>query len=239
MDVAPPGLPCPWVSQASILEWVAISSSSRSSQQPRGRTHVDCIGRLSALERPGKPFLPPHSVTIPSVLGPRLPPYGVTAPPVLGPPVWGRCVLWEYRQWHRQPLGAPSSARLRAAARPANILKCPFLCGVGFPRDSHLRQPGAPCTREAHTCQPSAAALEASVSSPEAPPPNAVLRTGPRRPGTHSLSAERGAGDRQSSLFGNQLRSGRAMLLSLFGAKSTGLQKEGLAWELVVLWGDF
>ena len=29
------------------------------------------------------------------------------------------------------------------------------------------------------------------------------------------------------------------MLLSLFGAKSTGLQKEGLAWELVVLWGDF
>ena len=32
-------------SQASILEWVAISSSRRSSQQPRDRTHVDCIGR--------------------------------------------------------------------------------------------------------------------------------------------------------------------------------------------------
>lgn len=29
------------------------------------------------------------------------------------------------------------------------------------------------------------------------------------------------------------------MLLSLTGAKSAGLEKEGLAWKLVVLWGDF
>lgn len=137
------------------------------------------------------------------------------------------------------PLGAPSSARLWAAARPADVLKCPCLCGVGFPRDGHLRQPGAPCTREAHTCQPSAAAPEALVYSPKVPSRHVVLRTGPQRPGTHSLSAERGASDRQSSPFGNQFRSGRAILLSLFGAKSTGLEKERLAWELVVLWGDF
>lgn len=125
------------------------------------------------------------------------------------------------------PLGAPSSARLWAAARPADVLKCPCLCGVGFPRDGHLRQPGAPCTREAHTCQPSAAALGALVYSPKVPSRHVVLRTGPQRPGTHSLSAERGASDRQSSPFGNQLRSGRAILLSLFGLKAQGWRRKG------------
>ena len=46
---------CPWISQAKILEWVAISFSSRSCP-PRGQTHISCIvGRFFTAEPPGKP----------------------------------------------------------------------------------------------------------------------------------------------------------------------------------------
>ena len=38
----PGGLICPWILQARILEWVAISSLSRPSR-PRDRTHLSCI----------------------------------------------------------------------------------------------------------------------------------------------------------------------------------------------------
>ena len=41
------------ISQARILEWVAISFS-RGSSQPRGQTHISCIGRFLTTEPPGK-----------------------------------------------------------------------------------------------------------------------------------------------------------------------------------------
>ena len=41
---APPGSPVPGISQARILEWVAIPFS-RGSSQPRDRTQVSCTGR--------------------------------------------------------------------------------------------------------------------------------------------------------------------------------------------------
>ena len=44
MDCSPPGSSVHEISQARILEWVAISFSKGSSQ-PRGRTHISCIGR--------------------------------------------------------------------------------------------------------------------------------------------------------------------------------------------------
>ena len=44
MGCSPPGSPLHGISQARILEWVAISSS-RGSSRPRDRTHVACIGR--------------------------------------------------------------------------------------------------------------------------------------------------------------------------------------------------
>ena len=44
MDCSLPGSSVHGVSQAKILEWVAISSS-RGSYQPRDRTYVSCIGR--------------------------------------------------------------------------------------------------------------------------------------------------------------------------------------------------
>ena len=47
MDWSPPGSPVHEISQARILEWVAISFS-RGSAQPRNRTHISfvfCIGR--------------------------------------------------------------------------------------------------------------------------------------------------------------------------------------------------
>ena len=43
-DWSPPGSSVHGIFQARILEWVAISSSRRSSQ-PRDRTCVSCIGR--------------------------------------------------------------------------------------------------------------------------------------------------------------------------------------------------
>ena len=44
MNSSPPGSSVRGISQARILEWVAISFSRRSSQ-PRGWTHLSCIGR--------------------------------------------------------------------------------------------------------------------------------------------------------------------------------------------------
>ena len=44
MDCSPPGSFVHEISQARILEWVAISFPKRSSQ-PRGWTHISCIGR--------------------------------------------------------------------------------------------------------------------------------------------------------------------------------------------------
>ena len=46
MDCSPPGSSVPGISQAGILEWVAISFS-RGSSQPRDRTRVFCTGRWS------------------------------------------------------------------------------------------------------------------------------------------------------------------------------------------------
>ena len=43
MDYSPPGSSVHGISQARILEWVAISS--KGSSQPRDRTHVSCIDR--------------------------------------------------------------------------------------------------------------------------------------------------------------------------------------------------
>ena len=51
-----PGSSVHAVLQARILEWVAISSSRRSSQL-RDQTHFSCIGRqILTLEPPGKPI---------------------------------------------------------------------------------------------------------------------------------------------------------------------------------------
>ena len=44
MDYSPPGPSIHGISQARILEWVAMSFSRRSSR-PRDRTHTFCIGR--------------------------------------------------------------------------------------------------------------------------------------------------------------------------------------------------
>ena len=44
MDCSPPGSSVHGISQAGILEWVAISPS-RGSSPPRDRTQISCIGR--------------------------------------------------------------------------------------------------------------------------------------------------------------------------------------------------
>ena len=44
MDCSPPGSSVHGISQARILEWVAVAFS-RGSSRPRDRTHVSCIGR--------------------------------------------------------------------------------------------------------------------------------------------------------------------------------------------------
>ena len=55
--VQPARLLCPWIFQARILVWVAMSYS-RGSSQSRNRTHVPCIGRgFFTTETPGKPHL--------------------------------------------------------------------------------------------------------------------------------------------------------------------------------------
>ena len=59
MDCSPPGSADHEISQARILEWVAISFS-RGSSQPRDQTHISCIScfadRLFTTEPPGKPM---------------------------------------------------------------------------------------------------------------------------------------------------------------------------------------
>ena len=63
MDCSPPGSSVHGISQASILEWVAISFS-RGSSQPRDQTQVSYIylhwhvgSRGQALAPPGKPVI--------------------------------------------------------------------------------------------------------------------------------------------------------------------------------------
>ena len=55
MDCSPPGASVHGISQARILEWVAISFS-RGSSPPRDQTQVSCIaGTVFTAEPPGKP----------------------------------------------------------------------------------------------------------------------------------------------------------------------------------------
>ena len=58
MDCSPPGSSVYGLSQAGILEWVAITSSWVSSQ-PRDQTHISCdfctVGGFFTTEPPGKP----------------------------------------------------------------------------------------------------------------------------------------------------------------------------------------
>jgi len=55
MDCSPPGSSVHGISQARILEWVAMSSS-RGSSQPRDQTCVSCIAGRFFIDRPlGKP----------------------------------------------------------------------------------------------------------------------------------------------------------------------------------------
>ena len=55
MDCSPPGSSVQGISQARILEWVAVSFCSGSSQ-PRDRTHISCIaGGFFTAEPPGSP----------------------------------------------------------------------------------------------------------------------------------------------------------------------------------------
>jgi len=54
MDCSPPASSVREISQARILEWVAISYY-RGSSPSRNQTCVSCIGRLFTTEPPGKP----------------------------------------------------------------------------------------------------------------------------------------------------------------------------------------
>ena len=57
MHCSPPGFSVRGISQARLLEWVAISFSRRSSQ-PRDQTCVSCTGRrVLYTEPPGKPII--------------------------------------------------------------------------------------------------------------------------------------------------------------------------------------
>ena len=56
-DCSPPGSSVHGISQARILEWVAISFS-RGSSRPRDTAHISCLaGRFFTTEPPGKPLL--------------------------------------------------------------------------------------------------------------------------------------------------------------------------------------
>ena len=60
MDCSPPGSSVREISQARILEWVAISFS-RGSSWPRGQTQVSCTaGGFFTAEPPGKPLMYIH-----------------------------------------------------------------------------------------------------------------------------------------------------------------------------------
>ena len=55
-DCSPPGSSVPGISQARILEWVAISSSSGSPPR-KNRTGVSCVGKHSFQQSPPPKFL--------------------------------------------------------------------------------------------------------------------------------------------------------------------------------------
>ena len=65
MDCCPPSFSVLGISQARVLEWVAISFF-RGSSQPRDWTHVSCIaGRFFfTAEPPGKPYCNPYSIEV-------------------------------------------------------------------------------------------------------------------------------------------------------------------------------
>ena len=54
MDCSPPGSSIHWISQARVLEWVAISSS-RGSSPPRHQARISCTGRRILYQEP--PFV--------------------------------------------------------------------------------------------------------------------------------------------------------------------------------------
>ena len=56
MDYSLPGSTVHGISQARILEWVAISFS-RGSSWPRDQTHVSCMGGSFTTAPPGKPII--------------------------------------------------------------------------------------------------------------------------------------------------------------------------------------
>jgi len=67
MDRRPPGSSVHGISQARILEWVAISFSRRSFQ-PKDQTPVSCLaGGFFTTEPPGKPkYMPTLLKTVPA-----------------------------------------------------------------------------------------------------------------------------------------------------------------------------
>ena len=68
MDCSSPGSSVHGISQARILEWIAISSSTGSSQ-PRDQTQVSCLaGRFFTTEPPGKPHEACLSCVLPLIL---------------------------------------------------------------------------------------------------------------------------------------------------------------------------
>ena len=66
MDYSPPGFSIHGISQARILEWVAISSS-RGSSWPRDQTHVSCVSYIAGnsllLEPSGRPLVKGYLVS--------------------------------------------------------------------------------------------------------------------------------------------------------------------------------
>ena len=103
MDCGPPGSCVHGISQARILEWVAISFSTGSSQ-PTDQTHVSCVsctaGRFFTTEPPGKPVAESgvgwgHSSTMCSPLLFSLQPAAPGSPPPLLMTKWPQgCPVW-------------------------------------------------------------------------------------------------------------------------------------------------
>ena len=68
MDCSPAGSSVHGISQARILEWIAISFS-RGSSRPRDQAHVSCIaGGFLTAEPPGGPRWPDLGLSLPSSL---------------------------------------------------------------------------------------------------------------------------------------------------------------------------
>ena len=63
MDCSLPGSPVPGISQAGILEWVAISFSTGSSQ-PMSLMSLSWAGEFFSIEPPGKPKCYTRTVNI-------------------------------------------------------------------------------------------------------------------------------------------------------------------------------